>query len=114
RTAEATVFDFAAVSVALRVPFRAAPADLAALAARLSEPVTAMAVMQAARAALEPLHRQLLPAVRKPLWHEGLWEEYFVFQLAPEAADVDSLLGPRAGWVAGLVRLADQPLSDDE
>jgi hypothetical protein len=115
RAPEATVFDFAAVSAALRVPFRLSPAELRALAGRLSEPVTTTAVMRAARAALEPLHQKLLPAIGKPAWADNLWEEYYVFQFAPcEPLCPEDLLGPFAGWLAGLVRLEAEPLSESE
>jgi hypothetical protein len=114
-TAEATLFDFAAVSVALQAPFRAPAADLARLAGRLSDPATAAAVVRAARSALAPLHQKVLPAVGKPWWHDNLWEEYFVFQFPPDdPLTPDLLLDGPAGWPAGLVRLEDQPLSDDE
>jgi hypothetical protein len=114
-TAEVAVFDFGGVSVALQAPFQAPAADLARLAGRLSDPETAGAVVRAARAALEPLHRKVLPAIQKPWWHENLWEEYFVFQFPPDnPLTPDLLLDGLAGWAAGLVRLEDQPLSADE
>ncbi len=114
-SAEATVFDFAAVSVALRVPFQLSPAELVALAGHLAETVTSGALVQAARAAVDPLHRKLLPAIQKPAWADNLWEEYFVFQFAPqEGLAPEGLLGPQAGWLTGLVRLEDEALSDSE
>ncbi len=115
QAAEATVFDFAAVSVAFHVPLNLPPAELTRLAGRLADPVDATSLVRAARQALEPLYRRLLPAVHNPLWAENLWEEYFVFQFPPNAplAPAD-LLGLRAGWLAGLLRLEDQPLSDEE
>jgi hypothetical protein len=113
--AEATVFDFGGVSVALHLPLRQTPADLTRLAGHLTRPETAASVVQAARRALEPLHRRLLPAVQKPLWHDNLWEEYFVFHFPPAAPLAPAeLLSARAGWLAGLLRLEDQPLSDEE
>jgi hypothetical protein len=113
--AEATVFDFAAVSVAFRVPFRMTAAELSALAGHLSAPATGAALVQAARAAVQPLHDKLLPAIDGPQWRDDLWEEYFVFQFPPgEPLTPDVLLGERAGWLAGLLRLEDQPLSAEE
>jgi hypothetical protein len=113
--AEATVFDFAAVSVAFRVPFRMTAAELSALAGHLAAPATGAALIQAARAAVGPLHDKLLPAIHEPLWKDDLWEEYFVFQFPPgEPLTPDLLLGERAGWLAGLLRLEDQSLSAEE
>src|SRR5262249_31526613 len=110
--AEATVFDFAAVSLALHVPFRL-PADaLLRLAGWLAHPDP---LVQAARTALEPLHQKLLPAVQNPLWQDDLSEEYFVFQLdAVGARPPAELPGSHAAWLAGLLRLEAGPLSDDE
>jgi hypothetical protein len=113
--AEATIFDFAAVSVALHAPLRATAADLTALAARLADPATAQSLVQAARRALEPLHARIRPAIQKPYWHDALWEEYFVFQFPPATpAEPAALLKERAGWLASLLRLEDQPLSEQE
>src|SRR5205085_1292264 len=54
--AEATVFDFGAVSVGLRVPLDVTPACLAEVAGCLADPDTAAGVVRAARAAVTPLH----------------------------------------------------------
>jgi hypothetical protein len=113
--AEATVFDFAAVSVALRVPFQLSRSSLTTLADGLADPARVPLVTRVARAAVEPLHRRLLPAIQRPLWPDNLWEEYFVFQFPPEQPlRPDDLLRSEAGWLAGLLRLEDQPLSDEE
>ena len=113
--AEATVFDFAAVSLGIQIPFCLTPPDLTALAGCLTEADTAAALVQAARTTLTPLFRNLFPAIQKPLWHEAIWEEYFVFQFPPCAAlPTDELLAERAPWVASLVRLEDAPLSREE
>jgi hypothetical protein len=110
--AEATVFDFAAVSVAVHVPFRLPADGLTRLAAWLADPGP---VIAAARAAVRPLHEKLLPAIRDPLWHPDLSEDYFVFQLLPGSPYLPpALLGERAGWLAGLVRLEASPLSAEE
>jgi hypothetical protein len=115
RSAEATVFDFAGVSLALQVPFQMSHAALRDLAASLAEPATTRAIMETARAILVPLYHKLLPAIARPNWRDNFWEEYFVFQFqpGPEVAP-DDLLGPRAGWLAGLLRLEDEPLSKQE
>src|SRR6185437_6116151 len=112
---EATVFDFAAVSVALHAPFRATAAQLTALAARFADPATAPSIVQTARRTLEPLHERIRPAIQKPLWHDALWEEYIVFQFPPAMpAEPATLLTERGGWLASLLRLEDQPLSEEE
>jgi hypothetical protein len=110
--AEATVFDFAAVSVALHLPFRLPPAALARLAGHLAEPAP---LVRAARAALQPLHRRLLPALVKPHWPEDLSEEYFVFQLPPrDGVQPAALAAEHPGWLARLLRLEEETLSESE
>jgi len=112
-TAEATVFDFAAVSLGLHVPFRLPAGSLSRLAGWFAEPT---ALVQTARLALRPLHQRLLPAVQKPLWSDELSEEYFVFHLAAAVppAPAASVLAANAPWLAGLVRLEAGPLSPEE
>jgi hypothetical protein len=112
---EATVFDFAAVSVAMQRPFHLSQAELTQLAGHLADPDTTARLMKAAREALEPLHQRLVPAIQKPIWHEHLWEEYVVFQFAPGGPlTPEELLGKQARWLASLTRLEDQALSDEE
>jgi hypothetical protein len=112
-TTEATLFDFAAVSLSFHIPFRLPADGLGRLASWLAEPTP---LVRAARAALEPLHRQLLPAIQNPLWKDDLSEEYFVFQVQPKEClpAPDRLLKEDAGWLAGLVRLEAEPLSPEE
>jgi hypothetical protein len=111
-TAEATIFDFAAVSVALHLPFRLSPAELVELAGCLAESAP---LVQAARAAVLPLHRKLLPAISKPQWSDDLSEEYFVFHLPPGGPlPAEVLLDGQAGLVAALVRLEAGRLSTEE
>src|SRR5579883_834782 len=113
--AEATVFDFAAVSVALTVSFNLSFEGLTSLAASLTEPATSGAVVNAAREALAPLYETLKPSVVRPQWNRDLWEEYFVFDLPPgRPLDPDAVLASFAGWTAGLIRLEAGPLSEDE
>lgn len=110
--AEATVFDFAAVSVALHIPFRLSAGELTRLAGSLSE---AEPIVQAARRASESLYRHLLPAIQRPAWSE-MTEEYFVFVFPPEDAlpRPAELLRDSSGWLASLLRLDAEPLSDEE
>jgi hypothetical protein len=103
--AEATVFDFAAVSVAFHMPFRLPPAGLLELAGSLAEPAPYLA---AARSAVTPLHAHLLPAIRDPVWHDDLSEEYVVFRL-PQGEPLRE-----RGLLARLVRLETGPLSEEE
>ena len=109
--AEAAVFDFGGVSVGLQVPFALGPGELRSLAGSLADPAP---VVQAARRAVEPLYRQLLPAIQDPLWSD-LGEEYFVFQLPPNTSLPlpHLLLDTHAPWLAGLIRLEAGPLSEE-
>ncbi len=110
--AKATIFDFAAVSVAVQVPFELSAVALCRLAGYLAEPAV---LVHAARLALEPLYKQILPAIQAPHWSE-FSEEYFVFQLPPgeRTPTPEQLLGPLAGWLAGIVLLEAGPLSTEE
>jgi hypothetical protein len=110
---EATVFDFAGVSAALRVPFELSARRLVQLAGWLAEPAT---VVQAARNALQPLYEKLRPAIQDAAWAEDLSEEYFVFQFTPGDSfpDVAKLLQQYSAWLAGLTRLESEPLSAEE
>ena len=110
--ADATVFDFGAVGVAMRVPFRLPPAALVRLARQLAEPAE---LVRAARAAFAPLYASLLPVIHQPGWNE-LTEEYFVFQLPPGGSlpPPAELMAHHGAWLAGLVRLEDEPLSREE
>jgi hypothetical protein len=111
-----TLFDFAAVSIDLTVPFRLSADGLHQLAGWLAEPT---GVVAAARAALVPLYQRLLPAIEDPRWREDLSEEYFVFQLppGPPLPDPAELLRSGQelpGWLASVVRLEHGPLSGEE
>ncbi len=115
RSAEATVFDFGGVSVALSLPFSSTRAGVADLAARIAEPPVAAGIVRTAREVMEPLFHKLKPAITKPDWPESLWEEYFVFQFDSGAGlDPAALLSRDGAWLAGLVRLEDEPLCDEE
>ena len=110
--AEAIVFDFAAVSLAMHAPIRLPGESLSQVAAWLADPSP---IVQAAREALQPLHQKLLPAIQDPLWQDELSEEYFVFQLPPgEIGSPAELLASYSGWLAGLVRLENGQLSSEE
>ena len=106
-TAEATVFDFAAVTVALHVPFRLPAAALTRLAGWLAD---SRPLVQAARTALEPLHQKLVSAITNPFWKDDLSEEYFLFHLPPPAPS----LAADAAWLASLVHLEAGTLSPEE
>jgi hypothetical protein len=102
-----TIFDFAAVSIAFRIPFQRQACDLVRLAGALAE---SGPLVQLARTTLTPLYQMLLPAIRDAEWHADLSEEYFVFQLGPECL----ALAGDATWLAGLVHLEAQELSAAE
>ena len=110
--AEITVFDFGAVSLAMHVPFSLTMAQTLALAGSLSEP---HAIVQVARDRAAKLYERILPAIQQPAF-STLNEEYFVFHLPPGEAlpPAERLLADERAWIAGLVRLEDEPLSADE
>jgi hypothetical protein len=110
---EATIFDFAAVSLAMHVPFRLPADGLSRLAGWLADPA---GIVKTARTALAAFHKQLLPAIQNPHWVEHLSEEYFVFQLMPDncPSPAATLLDSQDAWLAGLVRLESGPLSREE
>lgn len=106
-TAGVTIFDFGAVSISIHVPFAAAPDALLRLAGALADTAP---LIQTARSIVEPMHRQLLPAIQDPLWQDDLSEEYFVFQFGPETLPQTANLA----WLAGMVHLESGRLSADE
>jgi hypothetical protein len=112
---EATVFDFAAVSLSLELQLRLSRDELTQLAGRLADPDVSRLVTHTAYAALGPLYDKVLPVILKPKWVESFSEEYYVFHFRPGSPlSPEALLGDLAGWAAGLLRLEDQPLSADE
>jgi hypothetical protein len=114
RAADATVFDFAAVSVALQLPLRLTMDGWRQLAEGLADPGTATGLIRVARQVATPLFEQVRPAIQKPFWHP-LWEEYAVFQFPPGSPlTPPRLLGEQKGWLAALLRLEGQPLSGHE
>ncbi len=109
---EATVFDFAATSVALEIPFSLNRDALLRLAGWLADPAP---VIRVARTAVAALHQRLLPAIRDPEWREDLSEEYFVFQFSPGTAPPHHVLTEANGsWLAELLRLETARLSESE
>lgn len=110
--ADLMLFDFAAVSLEMQIPFRLYAPDLTRLAGALADPAI---FVKAAREASESIYNRLLPAIENPHWID-LSEEYFVFQLIPEQETPTpaQLLAQSPGWLAGLVRLESDPLSDSE
>ena len=111
--AEATVFDFAGVSVDIRIPFKLDKDRLPRLAGYLTDRDP---LVQIAKDLVEPLHKRLLPSIRRPLW-SPFSEDYFVFHFppGPPLPPPAVMLGPQeAGWLARLVRMESGPLSDEE
>jgi hypothetical protein len=88
------------------------PAALSRLARGLAEPEE---IVRTARKAFTPLFNSLLPAIYQAGWND-LTEEYFVFQLPPDGPlpAPPELLAQHGAWLAGLVRLEDEPLSREE
>jgi len=114
--AGATIFDFAAVSVAMKVEFTLSETQLRELAGWLGEPGHIVGRVQAA---LRPLFEQLKPALKDPVWNPHFFEEYVVFELLPGTVlpapeKLRDPAQPYSAWLAGLVRLENGPLSDQE
>ena len=105
--AELTIFDFAAISLAVRFHLNSTPEAILALAGCLAEPA---ALTESARRLLGPWLERIKPAVYDFAVSE-LSEEYVVFQFAERQSD---WLEVRAPWIAGLVRLESEPLSEHE
>ncbi len=104
---ELTLFDFGAISLAVRFAVAASPSALTELAGQLAE----LALLtEAARRLLEPWLRRIQPAVSDYAFSE-MSEEYIVFQLAGRRT---GWIENRADWIAGLVRLESDPLSTGE
>lgn len=109
---EVTVFDFAAISVALSIPFEVSPEGLSRLAEGLAHP---QQIILAAKSAAEPLFEQLKPAIKSPRWSE-ISEEYFVFQLPPGQGlpNADALLASEAEWLASILQIDRTPFSREQ
>jgi hypothetical protein len=113
--AQVTVFDFGGVSVNFKTRLKTSREGLSSLAGKLAETEVRRALIHSARQAVTPLHEKLRPAIGKPEWASDLWEEYFVFHLPPGAPLLpEPLLSEDAHWLAGLLPLEDQILSDQE
>src|SRR5271165_5412616 len=105
--AELTLFDFGAISLAVRFPLLATPSRLLQLAGALAEPAP---LNEAARQLLGPWIERLRPAVYD-FSMSSMSEEYIVFQLGEPRS---RWLENHADWIAGLIRLESEPLSQDE
>ena len=104
---ELTFFDFGALSVMIRFPVEATPAGLLELAGNLADPGPLTA---AARLAVSPWLERIKPMV-VGVEVSDLSEEYVIFQVG----DVDAAwLADHEAWIAGLVRLESEPLSEAE
>jgi hypothetical protein len=114
--AEATVFDFGAVSVGLHVPITLSRSSISRLAGSLADSAS---IVQAARTGVTGLYERLLPATEQPDW-SPLSEEYFVFHFQPTPAgdgmleSPEQLLRQEAAWTAGVVLLEEGALSANE
>jgi len=111
--AEATIFDFGAVSIAFHVHFTLSKEALIRLSDWLAEPTS---IVKVGRSALEPVYQRLLPAIQAPLWKDDLSEEYFVFHFQPDAFQLPLpiLTSSQTAWFASLTRLEAGSLSQEE
>lgn len=108
---EVTVFDFAAASAAIHIPFKLTAAALSRLAAGLAD---AEAVVDAARMAAAPLFEQLRPAIKDPCI-QTVAEEYFVIQIKPsEGLPSPEQLVREEAWLAGLLQLEAAELAPEQ
>ncbi len=105
--AELTLFDFGAISLAVRFPLLATPSKLLQLAGALADPAPQN---EAARQILAPWIQRLRPAVFD-FALSSMSEEYIVFQLGEPRS---RWLENHADWIAGLIRLESGPLSRHE
>lgn len=105
--AELSVFDFAAISLAVQFPVRVTRETLLRLAGELAEP---SALNTEVRQVVHPWIERIRPAVTGFALSD-LSEEYILFQVNDGRAD---WLEAHADWVAGLVRLEPEPLSRTE
>jgi hypothetical protein len=106
-----TIFDFAAVSLDLNIPFTLNPDSLVKLAGWLADPQQIVAL---ARSSLIPIYQRLQPAIRTPSWHDTVVEEYFVFQITPEKNSAANWMHEQKSWLGNVLRLEEHSLSDDE
>ncbi|MFO0889840.1 MAG: hypothetical protein U0790_11950 [Isosphaeraceae bacterium] len=106
-TAELTLFDFGAVSLAVRFALEITPPALLRLAGDLAD---AAPLNEAARNLLRPWIERLKPAVYD-FSYSTMSEEYIVFQLGERRTQ---WLERHADWIAGLIRLEAEPLSREE
>lgn len=104
---EIAVFDFGAVSVVTTIPVTASEAGLLRIADDLADSAVWVGL---ARALVAPIYERLQPAITDPYFSE-LSEEYVVFQLGGECAD---LWTTAPEWLAGMVRLDAGRLSPGE
>jgi hypothetical protein len=105
--AELTLFDFGAISLAVQFPMRATRAALLQLAGELAD---AGPLHEAARGLLRPWIERFRPAVYD-FEESAMSEEYIVFQLLDRRT---GWLEGHADWIAGLIRLESEPLSQAE
>jgi hypothetical protein len=110
--AEAIVFDFGGVSVSLQTPFELSAAALSKLASSLAD---AQPLVDEARRVSMKLFETLKSAMQQPRW-SPLNEEYFVFQIesCESLAPVAKFVERDSAWLAQLVRLESEALSDAE
>lgn len=102
-----TVFDFGAVSLALRVPLELTTDSYLRLAGGLAD---SKPIVECARTLLTPIYQAMLPAIEDALWNAEMSEEYYVFQFGPDEMHFAS----DEAWLAGLVHLEVSPLSAEE
>ncbi len=111
-SADATLFDFGGLSVAIHVPFSLTARALVRLAGQLAD---SDQLIDYARGAVNHLFATLRPAIQQAAV-SPLTEEYVVFQFppGPPLPSPRVLLEEHRQWLAGLVRLEAELLSDEQ
>ena len=110
--ADATLFDFGGVSVAIHVPINRTPAELIRLAGQLAD---SDRLVDHTRAAVQGVFEKLRSAISQALF-SPLTEEYMVFQFppGPPLPPPHVLLERERDWLSRMVQLESEPLSAEQ
>lgn len=108
--AEATIFDFGAISVAINIPFSGTLDSLVGLSYALYENEE---LEKHSRQLVESLVSTISPAISKMMMNEH-FEEYKIFQVKESSLLLSDLLKNNLQTLAKILRSEEQSLSDDE
>lgn len=110
--AEALIFEFGSVSIALKVPFSGDPQQVTQFIQSIYENGS---LKDYARSFLDHVLRDIGPAVSKMAVSSQV-EDYFVFQMiaCEPALEAEDLIDQHAGAIASMLRGETAPLSEEE